>query len=199
MKIYPKDLNRRDSHRLLLSSLIPRPIALVSTISDKGVLNAAPFSFYGGISSSPPLIGISISKRRGEKKDTLKNIEYTGDFVVNIVTEEIAESMNITSGDYPSEVDEFKKAGFTPSSSEMISSPRISESPINFECRVFEKLVIRNSENTFIIGEILLFHINDDLWSDGAVDASKLKAIGRLGTDKYCTVRDIFEMIRPKV
>lgn len=199
MKINPNDLSRLDRYCLLLSALVPRPIALISTISEEGILNAAPFSFFGGLSSTPPLLGVSISRRKGEKKDTLRNIEYLGDFVVNIVSEDIAEQMNLTSGDYPAEVDECKIANLTADPSEMVKSPRIAESPINLECKVYEKMEIRNSINTLIIGEIVLFHIRDDLWAEGEVNPLDLKAIGRLGISKYCRTTDIFEMIRPKV
>ncbi len=199
MKINPNDLSKLDRYRLLLSALVPRPIALISTIGEDGILNAAPFSFFGGLSSTPSLLGVSISKRRGERKDTARNIEYLGDFVVNIVNENIAKQMNLTSGDYPPEVDEYKVAHLTSEASEMIQSPRIAESPINLECRVFDKIEIRDSINTLFIGEIVLFHIKDDLWAEGEVNPFDLKAVGRLGISKYCRTTDIFEMIRPKV
>lgn len=199
MKVNPKEMSRLERYRLLISALVPRPIAFVSTVSKEGILNAAPFSFFAGISSTPPLLGVSISKRKGIKKDTVRNIEHTGDFVVNIVSEAIAEPMNISSGDFPPEVDEFKKAGLTPAPSEMITSPRIAEAPINFECKVYDRYEIRNSENTLIIGEILLMHIIDDLWSAGEVDPLQLKAVGRLGISQYCTTTDVFQMIRPKI
>jgi flavin reductase (DIM6/NTAB) family NADH-FMN oxidoreductase RutF len=199
MKINPNDLSRLDKYRLLISTLVPRPIALISTISEDGILNAAPFSFFGGLSSTPPLLGVSISNRRGEKKDTVRNIEFLGDFVVNIVNEDIAEQMNLTSGDYPPEVDEYKIANLTPQASEIVQSPRIAESPVSLECRVYDKMEIRDSINTLIIGEVVLFHIIDDIWAEGEINPFALKAVGRLGISKYCRTTDVFEMIRPKV
>ncbi len=199
MKIFPEKLNRRESHKLLLSIIVPRPIAFISTVSKVGVFNAAPFSFFCGISSSPPLLAVSISKRRGEKKDTLRNIEQTRDFAINIVTEEIAEKMNEASGDYPPEISEFEVVGLTPVSSELIASPRIKESPVSMECRLFDRIRIGETDNTLIIGEVLLFHIEEAIFAEGEVDARKLFPIGRLGKDTYCRIRDIFKMIRPDI
>lgn len=199
MKIVPEKLNKRESHKLLLSIIVPRPIAFISTVSENGIFNAAPFSFFCGISSSPPLLAVSISKRRGEKKDTLRNIEKMKDFAINIVTEEIAEKMNEASGDYPPGISEFEVVKLTPERSELIASPRIKESPVSMECRLFDEIQIGKTENTLIIGEVLLFHIEEAIFADGEVDVRKLLPVGRLGKDTYCRIRDIFKMIRPDI
>jgi len=197
MKIKPGELSKSQAYKLLISALIPRPIALVSTISPDGVVNVAPFSFFGGISSKPPIIYISIDRKRdGDKKDTLKNIEYTGDFVVNMVSEEIAEKMNICAVDFPYGMSEAEIAGLTPVQSESVKSPRILESPINFECKVLKMIEIGDAPNTVVFGEILLFNIRDEIIENGVVNPEKLRIVGRLGGNLYTIVDNIFEMKR---
>ncbi len=197
MKIEPEELSKSQAYKLLISALIPRPIALVSTVNESGVVNVAPFSFFGGISSKPPIIYISIDRKRdGDKKDTLKNIELNGDFVVNIVTEEIAEKMNICAVDFPYGVSEAQMAGLTPIDSDVVKSPRILESPINFECKVIKIIEIGDAPNSVVFGEIVMFHIKDDIFENGVVDPKKLKVVGRLGGDLYTLVDNIFEMRR---
>lgn len=197
MKIKPGELSKSQAYKLLISALIPRPIALVSTISPDGVVNVAPFSFFGGISSKPPIIYISIDRKRdGDKKDTLKNIEYTGDFVVNMVSEEIAEKMNICAVDFPYGMSEAEIAGLTPVQSESVKSPRILESPINFECKVLKIIEIGDAPNTVVFGEILLFNIRDEIIENGVVNPEKLRIVGRLGGNLYTIVDNIFEMKR---
>jgi flavin reductase (DIM6/NTAB) family NADH-FMN oxidoreductase RutF len=197
MKVDPKTLSKSQAYKLLISAVIPRPIALISTIGENGFVNVAPFSFFGGISSKPPIIYISIDRKRdGDKKDTLKNIEYSGDFVVNIVSEEIAEKMNICAVDFPFGVSEAEFAGLTPVASEIVKSPRIAESPINLECKVLKIVELGDSPNSVVFGEVVLFHIKDEVFEDGVVNPAKLKVIGRLGGNFYTKVDNIFEMKR---
>lgn len=197
MRIDPKELSKSQAYKLLISALIPRPIALVSTINELGVVNVAPFSFFGGVSSKPPVIYISIDRKRdGDKKDTLKNIELNGDFVVNIVTEEIAEKMNICAVDFPYGMSEAEIAGLTPVKSEIVKSPRILESPINLECKVVKIIEIGDSPNSVVFGEIVMFHVKDEIFEDEAVNPKKLKVVGRLGGNFYTFVDNVFEMKR---
>lgn len=197
MKIVPKELSRSQAYKLLISTLIPRPIALVSTVNESGIVNVAPFSFFGGISSKPPVIYISVDRKRdGDKKDTLRNIELNGDFVVNIVTEEIAEKMNICAVDFPYGVSEAEIAGLTPVKSEIVKSPMILESPINFECQVIKIIEIGDAPNTVVFAEIVMFHIKDEIFEDGAVNPKKLKVVGRLGGNFYTLIDNVFEMRR---
>ncbi len=197
MKFDPQELSKSQAYKLLISALIPRPIALVSTVNPDGVVNVAPFSFFGGISSKPPIIYISIDRKKdGDKKDTLKNIEYSGDFVVNMVDESIAEKMNICAVDFPYGVSEAEFAKLTPIKSEIVKSPRILESKINFECKVLKIIEIGNSPNFVVFGEIVLFHINDEILENGVVNPRKLKVVGRLGGDLYTLVDNVFEMKR---
>lgn len=197
MKFNPKELSKSQAYKLLISALIPRPIALVSTVNQDGVVNVAPFSFFGAMSSKPPIIYVSIDRKRdGDKKDTLKNIELTGDFVVNIVTEEIAEKMNICAVDFPYGISEAQIAGLTPVESDLVKAPRISESPINFECKVLKIIEIGESPNSVVLGEVVLFHINDEILENGVVNPKKLKVVGRLGGNLYTLVDNVFEMKR---
>ncbi|MEN3038469.1 MAG: flavin reductase family protein [Candidatus Kryptonium sp.] len=197
MKVDPSKLQKPQIYKLLISALIPRPIALVSTINEAGVVNVAPFSFFGGISSKPPVIYVSIDRKRdGDKKDTLKNIELNGDFVVNIVTEEISEKMNICAVDFPYGVSEAEIAGLTPVKSDLVKSPRILESPVSFECKALKIIEIGDSPSSVVFGEIVMFHIKDEIFEDGSVNPRKLKVIGRLGGNLYTLVDNVFEMKR---
>lgn len=202
MKIDPANLNRQDAHALLVGAILPRPIAFVSTVGKDGIHNIAPFSFFTGMSTKPAVVGFAVGCRRdGTKKDTLVNIEYTKDYVINLVNEELAEAMNQAAGEYPSHVDEFKVAGLTPVKSDLVKSPRVAESPVNMECRLMQILEFGQSPNvnSFIIGEVVGVHVQEETWVDGVIKASKVKAIGRLGEDLYCRTKDIFEMKRPQV
>jgi flavin reductase (DIM6/NTAB) family NADH-FMN oxidoreductase RutF len=202
MKIDPSNLEAKGMHGLLMGCAVPRPIAFVSTIGQDGVYNVAPFSCFTLMSMHPAILGFSIGRRRGGgKKDTLVNIEFSGDFVVNVVSESIAEAMNQTAGDYPSHVDEFKEAGLTPAASDTVRPPQVAESPIQFECRLMQILEfgIFPHINNFVIGEILMIHVKDDLLVDGVIQTDRVKAIGRLGGDFYCRTGDVFEMKRPVV
>jgi flavin reductase (DIM6/NTAB) family NADH-FMN oxidoreductase RutF len=127
MKIDPSSLDPREVHELLVSCILPRPIILVSSIGKDGVYNAAPFSFCTVLSLNPALIGFAVGRKRsGIKKDTLVNIEFSGEFVVNVVPESLAGAMNQTGGGYPSDVDEFAEAGLTPVESDLIRPPRVA-------------------------------------------------------------------------
>jgi flavin reductase (DIM6/NTAB) family NADH-FMN oxidoreductase RutF len=199
MKIDPSQLDWKDAHELLVGAILPRPIAFVSTVGEDGVNNVAPFSFYAPISVKPAYIGISFSRYRdGRKKDTLVNIEFSKDFVINVVTEELAEAMNQASKDYPSYVDEFKEVGLTPVKSDLVKSPMVAESPVKMECRLVQTLEFGEVPRitNFVIGEVLRVHIKEDLWLDNTIKAYKLKAIGRLGEEFYCRITDLFEMRR---
>ena len=192
----------KDCHDLLVGAVLPRPIAFVSTIGANGVNNLAPFSYFTVLSSKPPILGFGIgSKRDGGKKDTLENLEFSGDFVINVVTENLVEAMNQTSGDYPPEVDEFQVAGLTPGKSDLVQSPRVTESPINIECRLKQILQFGDAPriNRFVVGEVVRIHIKKELLEGNITRAERLKAIGRMGGDFYCRTQDLFEMKRPEI
>jgi len=199
MEIDIKSLKPKQIYKLMTSIIVPRPIAWISTVSRDGIYNLAPFSYFAGISSEPPLLLVSIgSKSPGIKKDTWKNIEETGEFVINMVTEDILEKMNQTSLPYESEVDEFREAGLTPIPSSVVKPPRVKESPVNIECRRFQ--IIEIGLMGLIFGEILKVHVRDDILNEkGYVDTTKLRIIGRLGEANYCLIsgENTFELKRP--
>jgi flavin reductase (DIM6/NTAB) family NADH-FMN oxidoreductase RutF len=206
MKIEPEVSEWIEQHDLLVSCAVPRPIAWVSTIGPDGVFNLAPYSLFTVVCIEPMMVGITVGRMKDgvNKKDTQVNIEFSKDFVINVVTEDLAEAMNQTSFHHPSHVDEFKEAGLTPVKADLVKSPMVAESPMNVECRLAQILdfgELSGRPNSFIIGEVLRFHIEDELWVNGEIQMSKMKVIGRLGGHgvlvTYCRTGDSFEMERP--
>lgn len=202
MIIDPSTRDHWDVYRLLSGSILPRPIAFVSTISAEGVLNLAPFSFFTVASANPPIIAFCPMVRGGDrpKKDTLMNIEATGEFVVNICSEDFAAQMNSTAGEYPPEVDEFQLSGLTPVPSEVVKPPRVKESRVNMECKLHQLVPVSGNflGGTMVLGEVVRFHVQDGMVNDiGEIDADKLDAIGRMAGPVYVRTKDRFEMIRP--
>jgi flavin reductase (DIM6/NTAB) family NADH-FMN oxidoreductase RutF len=201
MILKPEELSIKDNYKLIIGSVLPRPIALVSTLSEDGVPNLAPFSFFTGITSKPATIGFApaLKGKEGEKKDTLANVESLKEFVVNIVTESISEQMVKTASEVAPDVDEFKVAGLTPIDSEIVKPPRVKESPINLECKLYKVVYIGDGtagSGAFVIGEIVAYHIDDSLYSDGKIDTALLKPVGRLAGQDYTTLGRRFTMER---
>ena len=201
MKINPKDLNRHEAHDRLTEMVLPRPIAFVSTIGRDGVFNLAPYSYFSPLCNLPMIVGFSIGRKKdGQKKDTLVNIEQQKEFVIAAVSEAIARPMVKTAAAYAIDVDEFEKAGLTPASADRVAPPLVAESPINLECRLLQILEFgeRPHKNSFVIGEVVLVHVEDEFFTGNQIDASKLKLIGRLGGKgkAYCRTTDIFNIKR---
>ena len=198
MKIDPEDMSRRNTHELIMSAIVPRPVALVSTVGEDGVFNLAPYSGFYSLALKPTLVGINFGwTRDGRTKDTLRNIEFSKEFVVNVVTETMAEVMNQTSAEYPSDVDEFKEVGLTPIKADIVKSPMVAESPVNMECKLVQIMQFGESPigSQVAIGQVVLVHVKDELWSGEYIEPSRLKAIARIGgRDSYCRTRDIFKM-----
>ena len=197
MIVDPTTLPEGLSYRLMISAFVPRPIAFVSTRGVSGVDNCAPFSFAMGVSSAPMVLAVSVGSRDGAPKDTARNILDTREFVVNLVTEAIAERMNIASGDYAPQVSEFEEAGLTRAPCEVVKAPRIAESPVSFECTLLRTFDV--ADNTVFFGTVVRLHVDDGVRTGDLVDARKLRAVGRLGFREYCRTTDIFEMRRPRV
>jgi len=189
-----------DSYKLMIGSIVPRPIAFVSTISRDGATNLAPFSFFNAVCAEPPVICFSVGNRV-PLKDTITNIRATGEFVVNIVTEAIAEQMNVCSCDYPLGVSEFEISGLTPEPSEIVKPPCVRESPVNMECKLIQIIDVstRPAGGSLVIGEVVRFHFDRAIAHNFRVDPDQLGAIGRMGGNEYTRTRDRFEMIRPTV
>lgn len=181
--------------------VVPRPIAWVSTRSRDGVLNLAPFSYFNGITASPPLISIASGRRRGQRKDTAHNASSTRELVVNIVTEKHLDAMVQTSGDYPPEVDEFEAAGITTEPSVLVKPPRVKGAPIQLECKTREILEVSPGVADLIIAEIVMFHIDDSIELDEHMrfSAAKLGPVARLGGSEYALLGELRTKARPKV
>lgn len=206
MIINPSEHNHRDVYKILIGSVVPRPIAFVSTIGASGARNLAPFSFFNAVCSEPPTILFCTSFKKGADglpvhKDTLRNVRETGEFVVNIVSEPMAEAMNLTSGEYPADVDEFVVSGLTAVHSDLVKPPRVKESLINMECKLQQIVTVseRPGGGAVVIGEVVLFHVNDEIISNFRIDPVLLKAIGRMGGNSYARTSDRFDMVRPVV
>jgi flavin reductase (DIM6/NTAB) family NADH-FMN oxidoreductase RutF len=201
MRILPSGRAPRDVYRLMTAMIVPRPIAFVSSLSREGVRNLAPFSFFTAVSANPPVVCFSPMIRGADasRKDTLLNIEATGEFVVNIVSEEIARQMNACSADVPPEVDEFTLSGLTPVPSETVAPPRVLESKASMECRLLQVVHVSPLPlgGSLVLGEVLLFHVDDRLFDNGRLDPRALHPIGRMGGSTYVRTTDTFEMPRP--
>jgi flavin reductase (DIM6/NTAB) family NADH-FMN oxidoreductase RutF len=198
MKIDPQ-LSWIKAHEIMVSAIAPRPIAFVSTVGPDGVFNLAPFSLVTPICMSPIILGLSIGRREGKKKDTLVNIEAIGEYVVNTVTEDLAAAMNQASASYPSEVDEFAEVGLTPVPCDLVRAPRVGEAAISLECRLKQILEFGHPPrlNSFVIGEVVMVHVRDECYGNDEIQAERLKLIGRLGGNRFCLTTDGFEMERP--
>lgn len=200
MEITPDTLTPREMHKLLIGSIVPRPIAWISTISTSGATNLAPYSFFNGVSSSPPLLSVCFSynpDRSDHKKDTLRNIEATGEFVVNIVREPNEQVMHATSGAFDQSESEIERFKLTTGPSATIRPPRVLDSPIQFECTLERSIALGDGpgSSTLILGRIRHMHIDDTLIDEGNhIDAATLKPIGRLAGDTYCYVHEIFDL-----
>jgi flavin reductase (DIM6/NTAB) family NADH-FMN oxidoreductase RutF len=203
MILDPTQMSRAEFYPWMIRCIAPRPIAWVSTVSEDGVHNLAPFSFFTAISTEPPTLCFAPGRfsADGGKKGTLINIEATGDFVVNVVPDELAEKMNDTATEFPHGVSEFEEAGLTPVPSERVKAPRVAESPIHFECERYQIVHIGPDGaggGALVIGKIVLLHVDDSVLTDGKVDYQRYHPLGRLGGMEYSRTRDRFVMPRKK-
>ncbi len=189
-----------ECYKLLVSTVTPRPIAWVVSMDMEGRINAAPFSFFNAFAGDPPVIGIGIgSHHPSAPKDTRANIRETGQFVVNLVSEENAEAMNITAIEFEPGVDEVEKAGLTTIPSVRVKPPRIAESPVSMECELMQ-IVDLGTNNGLILGRVVAMHVRDDAVIDAAkyyIDTPKLKLIGRMhGSGWYTCTSNLFQIPR---
>ena len=176
---------------MLTNLVIPRPIAWVSTLGPGGVRNLAPHSYFNIMSSNPPIVHFTQSGR----KDTLLNVEDSGEFVVNIVSDDLAEQMNLTSADFPREEDEFAWAGLEATPSSVVAPPRVAVARAALECQV--RTIVSMGNGNMVFGDVVAVHIDDSVYVNGRVDPAALAPIGRLGGSAYTHVNDIFKLTRP--
>jgi flavin reductase (DIM6/NTAB) family NADH-FMN oxidoreductase RutF len=202
----PAGCEPRDIYKLMTGIIVPRPIALVSTVDQAGVANLAPFSFFSGVGSNPPtvlfcpVLRAADSGEGHERKDTLRNVEETREFVVNVVSESLAEHANITAAEVAPEVDEFQLAGLTPIPSQTVRPPRVAESPAHMECKLMQVFYTGRApaSGVIVIGQVVRFHLRKDLVSDFRVDPARLDAVGRMAGNTWVRTHDRIELIRPK-
>jgi flavin reductase (DIM6/NTAB) family NADH-FMN oxidoreductase RutF len=213
----PSEIPYRDLYNILLGSVAPRPIGWVSTLGSSGQPNLAPFSFFNCVCADPPLLAFAPALRppkspasaaaevqdvaSGVAKDTLRNVRETKEFVVNVVTYELREAMNLTSGEYDPSVNEFQLANLTPQPSKIVRPPRVAESPVSFECKLHQILDFSTAPTgtSLVIGRIVTIHINDAHLKDGKLDRNSLDLIGRMGGTQYTKTTERFDIVRPKV
>ena len=203
MEFAPAALSAAEMYKVLTGTIVPRPIAWVSSINAAGRANLAPFSYFNAMGSKPPTLVFGPSIRppeAGGPKDTLRNVREVGEFVVHVVTEALAEAMNLTATELPPEVDEFAYAGLTPLPSTRVRPPRLAESPVAYECVVRQIVPLGEGagNGAIVIGEIVYAHIDDRIINERFhIDMAQLQAIGRLAGSEYARTRDRFVMKRP--
>jgi len=193
MEINAEELSPDALYRTVLSTVVPRPIGWISSKSPEGVDNLAPYSFFNAVSHSPPVLMFSADQNDGEMKDTPRNVLESGEFVWNLVTEDVAEAMDATSTTLSADQSEFEFAGLERASSAVVAPPRVAEADVAFECKLYDSMDVY--ENTVIFGEVQYAHVNDDLLVEGKVEARKVDAVGRLGGPYFSAV-DIMDIER---
>ena len=205
--IDPATLEVMQTYKLMTGLIVPRPVALVSTVDAAGVRNVAPYSFFCGVGSNPPtvlfcpsLTGPPKDGKRDDRKDTLRNVEETGEFVINIVSVAIADAANRTAANVPPEVDEFDLAGLTAIPSEVVKAPRVAESPAQMECKLLQVIFTGAgvAAGVIVLGEVVRFHVAAELEENYRIDPTGLDAVGRMAGNTWARTQDRFELVRPK-
>ena len=200
----PKKLGIRDSYHLMISGIVPRPIAFVSSLSKNKEVNLAPYSFFNGFGANPPIVGFSpaLSGRTGEPKDTLLNIQETKEFTISITNSDMVGQVSLSSCEYERSIDEFKKAGLTKQKSSVVKPPFVKESPFVMECKLHDIIYLGNkpASGNLILGEIVRFHVSDKVLDDNdRVDPILLDAVSRMGGAWYSkSNKGLFEFKKPR-
>ncbi|MEK3885537.1 flavin reductase family protein [Paenibacillus sp. PL2-23] len=191
----------QDNYKLLIGSILPRPIAFVTTLSEDGVLNAAPFSFFNIVSADPPMVSISVQRKNGEQKDTARHAGKRREFVVHIADETYIEAINETAVPVPSHVSEVELAGLTPVPSDKIAVPGVAEARIRLECVLEQSIPLGGREGApscdLLLGRVVRFHVDDTLYENGRIDPDALRPISRLAGDDYAKLGERFTLVRP--
>lgn len=200
MHFDPSVLDQSAVYKLLTGTVIPRPIGWISSISKEGAVNLAPFSFFNAVGEDPPHVMFSTVRPNNTNKDTLNNVLETGEFVVNLVTEELVEKMNMTSASVPPEQNEFELAQLTPAPSLIIKAPRVLESPVAMECKVVHHYSLEDHQHggaTIVIGRVVMFHIDEAILSDNyRINMDVYRPVARLAGSNYSKLGEIFSIKR---
>lgn len=202
LSIDPTGQSVQDNYKLLIGSIVPRPIAFVTTQSKEGVLNAAPFSFFNIVTANPPMVAVSVQRKPGGvQKDTARNAAIAGEFVVHISDESYIEAINVTAANLPPEESEVDLAGLTAIPSELVSVPGIAEARIRMECVLEQSLPLGGSEASpacdLLIGRVVRFHVDEALYENGRISAEALKPVSRLASSDYAKLGEQFSIERP--
>lgn len=196
----PNELDYSAVYKLLTGAIIPRPIGWISTVSEEGINNLAPFSYFNAVGDDPPHVMFSAGRGNNTNKDTLNNVLATKQFVVNMVTEELVEQMNTTAQSVHSDIDEFELAGVTPISSENVRPKRVKESPISFECELVHHYFLENHKQggaCIIIGRIVMMHFDDAVLLDNhKINLENYKPVSRLAGSNYAKIGELFSVKR---
>ena len=202
MNVELANLSSRERYQLLTSLVVPRPIAWVSTRSEEGMPNLAPFSYFAALSATPFLIGFSVGTRAGAPKDTLRNIRASRSFCVNVATEGQLAALNESAGEYGADVDEFARAGLPLAEAESVAAPFVANCPAVMECRLAQEVSLPGSASTLLVGEVLRVRLTDELAPvDGTwfVDHDRLRPLARLWGDHYALIGETLTLPRPVV
>src|ERR1700677_1319346 len=208
LSLNPADHQPRQVYKLMTGIIVPRPVALVSTVDRNGAANLAPFSFFTGVGSNPPtVLFCPVVRSRSTiadgdpdlRKDTLRNVEETGEFVINVVSETISAAANTTAAEVPPEVDEFVLSGLTPQASDVVRPARVAESPAQMECKLLQVIYTSRDPGAgvVVLGQIVRFHLRKNLVDDFRVDPAGLDAVGRMAGNTWARTHDLIELIRP--
>ena len=201
--INPQEQSERDNYKLLIGTIIPRPIAFVTTVSDEGIVNGAPFSYFNIISSNPPMVSLAVQRPEGRLKDTARNIYDNKEFVVHIVDEDNVAAINETAASLPSEQSELDIAELSVVASNIVSVPGVKEAKVRMECRLVQAIPLGGTQegiagSDLFIGEVVMFHVSESIYEDGRVNARELKAVSRLAGNNYAKIGETFSIERPK-
>ncbi|AIQ72677.1 MULTISPECIES: flavin reductase family protein [Paenibacillus] len=200
ISIDPKHNSERENYKLLIGTIIPRPIAFVTTQSEEGLLNGAPFSYFNIVSSNPPMVSLAIQRPAGRLKDTARNIYDNQQFVVHIVDEENVAKINQTAATLPASESEIELANLTPIQSTSVAVPGVLEAKVRMECKLVQAIPLGGEEpgSDLFIGEIVQFHIDESIYQEGHIDPRVLNAVSRLAGNNYATLGEIFTIDRPE-
>ncbi len=200
IKIDPNKNTERENYKLLIGTIIPRPIAFVTTLNEEGLVNGAPFSYFSIVSSNPPMISLSIQRRNGEMKDTARNILRDKEFVVHGVDVENVKEINETAASLPSSESEISLTKLTLVESDLVKVPGVIESKVRMECRLEKAIPLGDEDHVgadLIIGRILKYHIDESVYEDGRINPDKLDPMSRLAGINYARIGEIISMERP--
>lgn len=196
----PKDLTQRENYKLLIGSIIPRPVAVVSTQSADGIVNIAPFSFFNIVSSEPVILSLAIQRKEGELKDTARNLLATKEAVVHILDQTNVQEANKTAALLPADQSELTVSGFTTATSKTIAVPGLNEASVRLETILHQHVPIKKDQQTtadLLLLEVVGYQIAEDVYQDGKIDPRALQAVSRLAGNSYATIGEIFDIKRP--